>query len=355
MVKRKTKRKSPVIYKVSLWLLFIAIVVVVIFLVKMYNSFFKPSVSINKANTSVLFIPTGADFQTVLRELEKENILKDKTGFIWLAKKKNYTLSVKPGRYRVSDGMSNNELLNMLRAGKQEPVRFMFAHVRTLKELAGIAADQLEPEQVDFSRYFLNDSVPALFGFTKESFPAMFIPNTYEIYWNTTPEEFTKRMKREYIAFWAGSRTRKTEEIKLTRLEVSTLASIVDQESLHDDENPTIAGVFMNRIKNGIPLQSDPTIIYAMNDFSIRRVLNVHRKVNSPYNTYLNSGLPPGPISIPTIAAIDAVLNYSNHNYLYFCAKPDLSGYHNFARTLSQHNENARLYHNALNKRKIFK
>ncbi len=355
MVRKKTKRKSPIIYKVSLWLLLIAIVLAVFFLIKIYNSVFKSSVSIDKANTTLLYIPTGADFPTVVKQLETENLLTDKTGFIWLAKKKNYILSVKPGRYRVSDGMSNNELLNMLRSGKQEPVRFMFAHVRSLKELALIVGELLEPSPIEFSRYFLNDSVPALYGFTKESFRAMFIPNTYEIYWNTNPEEFTKRMKREYVAFWAGSRSKKAEEIKLTRLEVSTLASIIDQESLHNEENPTIAGVFMNRIKNGIPLQSDPTIIYALNDFSIRRVLNVHRKVNSPYNTYLNRGLPPGPISIPTIAAIDAVLNYSDHNYLYFCAKPDLSGYHNFARTLSQHNENARLYHNALNRRKIFK
>lgn len=355
MVRKKTKRKSPIIYRISLWLLLIAIVVAVIFLINLYNSFFTPSVTTNKENTALLYIPTGADFETVLSELGKKNLLTDKTGFIRLAKKKNYTFSVKPGRYRVTNGMSNNELLNMLRSGKQEPVRFMFTHVRSLKDLARIASDQLEPKQIEFSRYLLNDSVPTLFGFTKETFPAMFIPNTYEMYWNTDPEEFAKRMKREYIAFWAGSRSKKAEEIKLTRIEVSILASIVDQESLHDDENATIAGVFMNRIENGIPLQSDPTVIYAVNDFTIRRVLNVHRKIKSPYNTYLNRGLPPGPISIPTIAAIDAVLNYSSHNYLYFCAKPDLSGYHNFARTLSQHNENARSYHNALNRRKIFK
>ncbi len=355
MIRKKTKRKSPLVHKLSLWLILLAILMAVFLLVRIYNSIFRPTVRLEKEDSALLFIPTGADFDRVIKELERGKLITDKKGFIWLAKKKNYDTSIKPGRYRVENGMSNADLINMLRSGRQEPVSLIFSHVRTLKELAKIIGKQLEPGPEEFSRYFLNDSVPHLYGFTKETFPAVFIPNTYEFFWNTNPEEFTKRMKREYIAFWAGSRSDMAEEIGLTRIEVSTLASIVDQESLHDDENPVIAGVFMNRIKNGIPLQSDPTIIYAVNDFSIRRVLNKHRKIISPYNTYLNRGLPPGPISIPTIAAIDAVLNYSSHNYLYFCAKPDLSGYHNFARTLSQHNENARLYHNALNRRKIFK
>jgi UPF0755 protein len=162
-------------------------------------------------------------------------------------------------------------------------------------------------------------------------------------------------MKREYVAFWSGDRSDLAEDIGLSRIEVSVIASIVDQESLHNDENSTLAGVFMNRLDQGIPLQSDPTIIFALNNFAIRRVLNIHKKIDSPYNTYKNRGLPPGPISIPSVASIDAVLNFSRHNYIFFCAKPDFSGYHNFARTLTQHNKNARLYQDALNQRKIFK
>jgi UPF0755 protein len=194
-----------------------------------------------------------------------------------------------------------------------------------------------------------------LYGFNKETFPAMFIPNTYEFYWNTTPEEFVSRMKREYVAFWTGDRSDLAEDIGLSRIEISVMASIVDQESLHNDENSTIAGVFMNRLEQGIPLQSDPTIIFALNNFAIRRVLNIHKKIDSPYNTYKNRGLPPGPISIPSVASIDAVLNFSRHNYIFFCAKPDFSVYHNFARTLTKHNKNARLYQDAVYQRKIFK
>ena len=175
-----------------------------------------------------------------------------------------------------------------------------------------------------------------------------------EFYWNTSPERFVQRMKDEYNVFWLDGRMSKSEQLKLSPVEISVLASIVEQESLHSEENPTIAGVFINRLKKGIPLQSDPTVIYAWQDFSMRRVLNKHKGINSKYNTYKFPGLPPGPICIPSISSIDGVLNYEKHNYLYFCARDDFSGYHNFARTLTEHNRNARLYQQALNRRKIW-
>ena len=199
----------------------------------------------------------------------------------------------------------------------------------------------------------MNDLIDK-YGFVRETFPAMFIPNTYEFYWNTSAERFIQRMNGEYKIFWSDDRIAKAENLKLKPVEVSVLASIIELESMHNDENQTIAGVFINRLKKGMPLQSDPTIIFAWQDFSIRRVLNKHREIKSPYNTYRNRGLPPGPICIPSISSIDAVLNYEKHNYLYFCAKDDFSGYHNFAGTLSEHNRNARLYQHALNKRRIF-
>ncbi len=354
MVRRKISRKTPGYMRISLWIIFVAILISLIVFFRFYKAVFRPSVNVDEEGTTVFFVPTGADFNFVSKQLFLKGLVTDSAGFLWLAKKKNYPSRIQPGRYRISDDMSNNELINLLRSGKQEPLMFTFHNLRTLDELASAVSDVLEPDQEDFFNYFLQDGVPEKFGFTPESFPAMFIPDSYEFYWTTSPEEFVQRMKREYVAFWSGKREEKADIIGLSRIEVSTLASIVDQETLHDDENERIAGVFMNRLEKGIPLQSDPTIIFAANDFSIRRVLNAHKLIDSPYNTYLRKGLPPGPISIPSVASIDAVLNYEKHKYIFFCAKPDFSGYHSFARTLSQHNKNARLYQNALNRHKIF-
>lgn len=355
MVRRKISRKTPGYLRISLWIVFLAIVVGLVFTFRLYKAIFKPSVELSDSESSVFYIPTGSNFEDVTGDLIKDGIIDDKQSFVWLAEKKNYPNRVKPGRYRLENNMSNNDLLNLLRSGKQEPVKLSFHNIRTLNELAKRVSEYIEPDSASMSNYLNRDDVAAEFGFTHESFPAMFIPNSYEFYWTTTEEEFAKRMKREYVAFWSKGRSQKAEELDLSEVEVSVLASIVEQESLHNDENPIIAGVFINRIKQGIPLQSDPTIIYAWQDYSIRRVLNKHKKINSPYNTYKVRGLPPGPICIPSISAIDGVLNYKQHNYLYFCAKADFSGYHSFARTLSQHNKNARLYQQALDQRKIYK
>jgi len=355
MVRRKISRKTPGYLKVSLWIVFIAIIAGLYFTFRLYRSIFSPSVSLNDKNSSLFYIPTGNEFTDVVDDLYNKNIISAKKDFIWLAEKKNYNKKIKPGRFRIKHNMSNNDLINLLRSGRQEPVVLMFNNIRTIDELARHVSKYLEPDSDSFSSFFHADGTPEKYGFTKETFPAMFIPNSYEIYWNTTPEEFADRMKREYIAFWSKGRSKKAEKTGLSEVEVSVLASVVDQESLHDDENSKIAGVFMNRIKNRIPLQSDPTLIFAWQDYTIRRVLKKHKSIDSPYNTYKYRGLPPGPICIPSVAAIDGVLNYEKHNYLYFCVKPDFSGYHNFARTLSQHNKNARLYQQELNRRKIFK
>ena len=278
----------------------------------------------------------------------------NKEHFDWLAKKKNYPNNINPGRYRLFNDMNNNELINLLRSGKQEPVRFIFNHLRTLNELAGVASRQLEPDSVVFSETFKSPSIAEKYDFTKETLPALFIPNTYEIFWNTNVEGFMARMVREYNAFWTKERIELAKQIGLEPVEVSILASIVEMESLHAEENARIAGVFINRLKKGMPLQSDPTIIFAHQNYSIRRVLNKHKDIKSLYNTYKHRGLPPGPICIPSIPAIDAVLKYEKHNYLFFCAKEDFSGYHNFSQTLSQHNRYARLYQQALNRARIF-
>jgi UPF0755 protein len=303
----------------------------------------------------MIYIPAGSDFNQVIAILVSKKIISDEKAFRWVAEKKKYTDKIKPGRYRIANGLNNNDLVNLLRSGRQEPLMLSFNNIRTLEELAEVVSEQLEPGKTEFMKVFNNDSVASYYGFTEDSFPLMFIPNSYEFYWDTKPDEFVSRMKREYVAFWSKGRLDKAKKIGLNQVEVGVLASIVDQETLYDDENSKIAGVFMNRLEKGIPLQSDPTVIFALGDFSVRRVLNKDRQINSPYNTYKNRGLPPGPISIPSVASIDAVLDYEKHNYYYFCAKPDFSGYHNFASTLSQHNKNARLYQQALNQRKIFR
>ncbi len=355
MVRRKISRKKPGYMRISLWLVLIAIIVVFIIAIRMYRTVFLPAMDMDEGDKIVLYVPSDADYDWLVQKLDEENVIKDKKAFQWLANKKNLDNNLKPGRYIIEPGMNNNQLVNMIRAGNQSPVIFTFNNLRTLEELGGIAAGVFEKDSASFSSFLTDPETASESGFTPESFPAMFIPNSYEFYWTTSPEEFVKRMKREYIAFWSKGREKKAEKLGLTKLDVSVLASIVEQEALHPDENARIAGVFLNRLERGIPLQSDPTIIYSLQDFSIRRVLNVHKAIVSPYNTYLNKGLPPGPISIPSIAAIDAVLEHEEHNYIYFCAKPDFSGYHNFARTLSQHNKNARLYQQALNRRKIYR
>lgn len=355
MVRRKISRKTPGYMKVSLWALLIAIVVSLGLFIRFYKAVFSPSADTGDRDAIYFYVHTGAEYEEVVNSLLEHGIIDNRTNFDWTAQKKNYPSHIKAGRYKIKAGMSNNELVNMLRSGKQEALMLSFNNVRTIEELAGIISEFLEPGEKEFSEYLNNRKTAEKYGFTLESFPAMFIPNTYEFYWTTSPENFAARMKREYVAFWSDSRIKKAEKMNLTPVEVATMASLVEQETIFDEENSSIAGVYINRLKKGIPLQSDPTLIFAMRDFNIRRVINEDKKLDSPYNTYKYRGLPPGPICIPSISAVDAVLNYEKHNYYYFCAKADFSGYHSFARTLSQHNKNARLYQQELNRRKIYR
>ena len=210
-------------------------------------------------------------------------------------------------------------------------------------------------DSIEILDLFSDENMILEFGFNTETFRAMFIPNTYEFYWTTSADEFAKRMKTEYDRFWDKSRKAKAEEIGLSPEEVIILASIVQSETIKKDELETVAGLYINRLKKDIRLQADPTIKYAVGDYSLKRVLTKHLEIDSPYNTYKNVGLPPGPIAFPEITTIDAVLNYEKHKYLYMCAKEDFSGYHNFAQTLSQHNRNAAKYRKALDKKRIYK
>lgn len=306
------------------------------------------------ARTNIIYIPTGSDYYHA-RDIVVTGLGLEAEVFDWLARRKNYDNMIHPGRYEINDGDSYLEVIDMLRAGKQKPVKVTFNNVRTIDQLAGKVGGRIETDSISIISYLQDDSNYAGDGFSRETIIGVFIPNTYELYWNTSAEGFYKRMLREYKSFWNEERLKQAADLGLTENEVSILASIVDEEVAKSDEKPRIAGVYLNRIRIGMPLQADPTIRFALNDFTISRVLNKHLVIDSPYNTYKYKGLPPGPVACPSIEGIEAVLNAEKHNYLYFVAKADFSGYHNFSRSLAEHNRYANLYKRELDRRRIFK
>jgi UPF0755 protein len=301
------------------------------------------------------FIPEGATYNQVVDSLQTHDILNNYKAFHWVSKKKSYRENVKPGRYILRKGMNTNQIVNKLRAGEQDPVNVTFNNARFNEDLAGKVSRYLQTDSLSVLQLFSNKELIEKYGFTSETFRAMFIPNTYQFFWTTSASDFAARMKKEYDRFWNETRLNKAQEIGLTPVEVITLASIVQEETAKNDELGRVAGLYINRLQMGMPLQADPTVKYAVGDFSLRRILHVHLEVDSPYNTYKNAGLPPGPVNFPEVSAIDAVLNYERHNYLFMAAKEDFSGYHNFARTLAEHNRNASRYRAALDKLKIYK
>lgn len=323
-------------------------------MVMLYNWIWKENVNSPSGEAVEFLIPTGSGYEDVFEALEQKKLLNDPSSFQWVARKKNYPALVKPGRYMIKPGMGNNELVGMLRSGSQEPVMMVFNNIRSKEKLAGVIGSQIEADSVEILALFANDELIAVHGLSRETVLGAFIPNTYEMYWNTSAEELLGRMMREFWVFWNEKRLAKARKLGMDPMEVITLAAIVDEECLYDEEHQRIAGVFINRLEKRIRLHADPTVRYAAGDMNMSRVLRVHLQIDSPYNTYRRGGLPPGPIVVPSISAIDGVLDYEHHNYLYFCAKEDFSGYHNFASTIAQHNKNARSYQNALNQRKIF-
>lgn len=342
------KRKS--IQRIIILTFSVLILIALFFGYRLFNTVMKPNVFTPERQEFSLYIPTNATFSEVLDSLYTHHLITDKTSFEWLALKKDYPDHVKPGRYILKNGMSNNQLINLLRGGLQTPVRLTFNNIRDIKMLAGRIGQQIEADSAELVAMLSNRDSLQVLGFNTRTIPAMFLPNTYEFYWNTSADQFVKKMKREYEHFWNEERKNKAKALKLTPVEISTLASIVDKETNKTDEMARIAGVYLNRLRDGWLLQADPTLVFASGDFELKRVLNVHKEIESPYNTYKYIGLPPGPICIPSLAAINAVLNAEKHNFYYFCAKEDFSGYHNFAKTLSEHNRNAERYQRALNK-----
>ena len=302
----------------------------------------------------VFYIHTGDSYSKVLKSLKEQHIIKDMESFKLVSSKLKYEESIKPGRYLIDNNTGNLQLVRKLRAGAQDPVKITFNNIQNKEQLAKRIAAQIEATETELLTEFNNQQFLDSLQLTEDNFPTIFLANTYEFYWNTSSREFISRMLKEYNKFWTEKRKAKAQAIGLTPTEVIILASIVQKESTKYDEYPIISGVYLNRLKIGMPLQADPTVLHALKKLGIsRRVLHADLKIQSPYNTYINKGLPPGPICLPELKSIDETLNAEEHNYLYFCAREDFSGYSNFAESWEQHLENARKYQKALNERNI--
>jgi UPF0755 protein len=320
-----------------------------------YHANYAPNVSL-QGKAVYLYVRSGADFNEVLDSLRSLQVLKDERTFVNIAMQKNYPDNVHTGRYKLADGMNNKQLVYVLMSGVQEPVRLTLSgNIRTNRRLAVLLSRHIQPDSLAILQALNDTLLTKTYGFTPATIMGMFIPNTYEVYWNISVNALMQRMKKEYDTFWDAERREKAAAMRLTPQEVVTLASIVYEESAKADEMPRIAGVYVNRLRKGIPLQADPTLKYAAGNFALRRVLTRHTAIDSPYNTYKYAGLPPGPICVPPPVAIDAALNYETHEYLYFCAKADFNGYHNFSKTLAQHNQYAREYQQALSHNRIYR
>lgn len=307
----------------------------------------SPNILVGQQDRFII-IPERATFGDVQTMLKKENITTNLVAFSFLAKLMDYDKLVKPGKYLLKGNMNNQEAIRMLRQGVQTPVNITFNNIRLTSDIAdkitkntGVSIEQFNAALVKFTQQ--NED-----GFNTENIIGLLIPNTYQVYYSITADQLIDRMHSEYNSFWDDERKAKAQVLNLTIKEVSTLASIVQAESIAASEKQRIAGLYINRLKRGIALQADPTLVFASGDFTLKRVLNVHKEIDSPYNTYKHRGLPPGPINMPTISSLDAVLNYEDHNYIYMCAKEDFSGHHNFATNLQQHNRNAQKYQRAL-------
>lgn len=343
------------------WKLVLVVVLVLLFAAglvgrKAWQAVFR-ALPGTQAKEQVLLIPTGADFEQVMDSLSRTGVVEeqDEQAFRWLADYMKYPVKVRPGRYVVPRDISARRLLQKLRNGEQDPVRVTFNNIKNLPQLAGRVARYLQPDSVQLLTAIQDPATIERLGFAPETMIGLFIPNTYEFWWTTTPQEFLDRMAKEYRTFWTEERKRKAAAMKLSQSEVSTLASIVQAETGLASDAPMIAGVYLNRLRIGMPLQADPTLKFALGLDTINRILNVDKRVDSRYNTYLHKGLPPGPINLPEARYLDAVLQASKHDHLYFCAREDLSGASNFARTYEQHLVNARRYQKALNARGIYR
>jgi UPF0755 protein len=323
-----------------------------------YQIYFTANFNLNKEkdpkkSSVYLLIPTGGSFKNVQDTLEKHKWLEDELSFLFLSKLMKYRDHVKPGRYELKPDAANLEVIKMLKRGQQTPVKVTFNNLRLKRDLAERFGSILEPRPAEIYRLLNDMEFVQQFGFDTTNIVCMFLPNTYEMYWNISAKELFQKMNKEYKKFWNAERTAKANAIGLTPIQVSILASIVEAETNKSAERPIVAGVYINRLKVDMPLQADPTLVFICGDFNLKRIMDVHKENNSPYNTYRFKGLPPGPIRIPDIKTLDAVLNYEKTKYLYFCASSTKLGYHAFGETYKEQINNAKLYQKYLNDNNI--
>ena len=343
------------IKKIAVAFVLFGLVAIAAFSYYIYSIMLVSNTAFNSKEAYV-YIPTGASYDEVRNDLEPLLISIDK--FDVLAQQKKYMSNVRPGRYRISKGMTNNDIINSLRS-QNIPITVAFNNQHSLRQLAKRISDQIEADSLGLIDSFTDEDFLKTHGFTPQTALSMYLPNSYEFFWNTNPQKFRTKMLKNYRFFWNKKRLEQAKEIGLSQTEIAILAAIVQEESKQKSEQPRVAGVYINRLKNGWPLQADPTLKYAAYQLPayknkvIKRVLNKHKKIESPYNTYLNKGLPPGLIAMPDLSVIDAVLNYERHDFFFFAANPKRPGYHNFAKSISGHNKNARSYQDYLSRKGI--
>jgi UPF0755 protein len=336
--------------------LFKSILIIIIsgvILLSLFGLYVYQSPALKISKKQFVYIDSSDNIQTISKKLESNYGLKFPFIFEAISHKINLNRWLKAGRYTVSPSMNLLELAKIFREGKMKTVNLVIRPLITLEKFAALCGDKLEGDSADYYKILTDTAFCKSIGFTKETIYALILPDTYNVYWHNNGEELLSKLLVEYIQYWVIERKVKAEAIGLTPIEVSILASIVSKETNKNDEMPMVAGMYLNRLRIGMPLQADPTIKFALNQPGLKRVLKVHLSVQSPYNTYLNKGLPPGPICVPSKQSIDAVLNAEKHNYLYMCAKEDFSGYHNFANDYNLHLQNAFRYQKALNQKGI--
>ena len=341
--------------KILLTVVLLGLVGMACFSYYVYQNIFTPNTGFNNPQAHV-FIPTGATFKMVQEELSP--LLKDMNTFVTVAQRKGYSSNIKAGHFIIKKGSNNNEIINSIRSGNI-PVTIKFNNQERLENLAGHLAKQIELDSASLLNAMLDVDFLKASGFTQDTALGMYIANSYEVYWNTSPKAFCQKMLKQYNAFWNTSRVAKAKAISLSKDQVMALAAIVQKETAMIQERPMVAGLYLNRLKKGMLLQADPTVIFAKkkteNDFKqvIKRVLFKDLKIDSPYNTYRYSGVPPGPITMPDVSAIDGVLNYKKHDFYFMVADVENFGYHKFAKTLSAHNRNKKQYVNWINKQGV--
>jgi len=341
--------------KILIAIALIGLVVCAYFAYFVYNAMFAPNTNFTN-NEAYVFISRNDTYDDVREQLKP--LLEDIETFDALANRKQYVDNVKAGKYRIKKGMNNNDIINSIRSNNI-PIKVSFNNQNSIEDLAGRIAFQIDADSSSLVKAMKDSMFFKQSGFTYKTALGMYIPNSYEVFWNTDAEGFRDRMLKEYNRFWTDTRMAKATALGLNRDEVMTLASIVYEESKQPIEQPRIAGVYINRLKNKWPLDADPTLKFAAYQLPqykntiIKRVLNVHKEIVSPYNTYKNLGLPPGLIAMPDISAINAVLDYEKHDYFFFAADAKKPGFHKFAKTISQHNQNAREYQQYLSEQGI--